>query len=680
MAKKQNKSDFQNFIDNIKDESDNYDYVCVRGKRCFNIISRLLPKIDFITFPALMLHYRELSDFYEKNKRFPKILLIDDLVFDDREMAHDLQQLEDLLAEELLDRKLLKKSDNYLYQVYQGLSNSITIHVLAKIDSRFICQDYLEKTNIEIERRIGELLNYSLNLEEKLKNWDIANTDYTYSVRSQELLDIILKQQNGRIDQTKWVRQEETCMGEPMILYTRLNGDTSTNRIDTIRIFPDRLSDYKELPLISSYTFFGALSEEESYQIINEVRKELEKLGLTKLAEILKMSNNDKINSILLEHKMKFISCILSVSMLYDFCNDMCSVEHLESGAMYGDFWKISRNFGKRTELTEEFKVIRKKEVRERLSSIILNIVDSNAKELIPYNADDVLNNGLNIESTNLDKIIDIMRNIMFRIEMQSKKLLKEETFNHFDAKNYQTNISDNETYGHDGIITFNKLFDLEEIKKSIKSYSDIYSLIFATIGLMDNHQANLNLKPITASKGNTIVQNCITTNEQATFYLPEKLAQLSPLIFVMERFTYGAPYARSANFRDLILACFGERAELILKSPFEFSNSIKKSLKEEIMNLTGEASLELALQKLFSNSERFYYGGFEFRDFDFNDLETISKKRLVPNTPKLKECLKVVINGEYGDDLIQQSSPKDEDSEKKYIKKRTSPKPNNNK
>ena len=677
MAKKQNKSDLQNFIDNIKDESDNYDYVCVRGKRCFNIISRLLPKIDFITFPALMLHYRELSDFYEKNKRFPKILLIDDLIFDDREMAHDLQQLEDLLAEELLDRKLLKKSDNYLYQVYQGLSNSITTHVLAKTDSRFVCQDYLEKLNIEIERRIGELLNYSLNLEEKLKNWDIANTDYTYSVRSQGLLDIILKQQNGRIDQTKWVRQEGNCMGERMILYTRLNGSTSTNRIDTIRIFPDRLSNYEELPLISSYTFFGALSENKSYQIINEVREELEKLGLTKLAEILKMSDNDKINNILLEHKMKLISCILSVSMLYDFCDDMCSVEHLESGALYGDFWKISRNFGKRTDLTEEFKVIRKKEVRERLSSIILNIVDSNAKELIPYNPDVVLNNKFNIGSTNLDRITDIMRNIMFRIEMQSRKSAYEQKTTEFDAKNYQTNISDNETYGHDGIITFNKLFDSEEIRQSIKSYSDIYSLIFATIGLMDNHQVNLTLKPITTSKGNTIIQNCITTNEQAMFYLPEKLSSLVPLIAVMERNSFGEPSCIAATFKHFILAGFGERAELILKSPFEFSNSIKKSLKEEITHLTGESSLELALQKLFSDSDRFYYGGFYFRLFDCDDLATFSKKRLVPNTPKLKECLKVVINGEYGDDLIQTSSPKDEDVEKKYIKKRIQPEKN---
>ena len=51
-------------------------------------------------------------DYYQQNNCFPKILLIDDLLFDGREMERDLTQLEVLLAEELLDRNEIKKSDN----------------------------------------------------------------------------------------------------------------------------------------------------------------------------------------------------------------------------------------------------------------------------------------------------------------------------------------------------------------------------------------------------------------------------------------------------------------------------------------------------------------------------------------------------------------------------------------
>lgn len=115
---------FKEFIDNIKEMSSDYDYVVVRSRRCFNIIARFLPKVDFMTFPALMLDYKKLADYYQQNNCFPKILLIDDLLFRGREMERDLTQLEVLLAEELLDRNVLKKTDNYLYTVYRNLADS----------------------------------------------------------------------------------------------------------------------------------------------------------------------------------------------------------------------------------------------------------------------------------------------------------------------------------------------------------------------------------------------------------------------------------------------------------------------------------------------------------------------------------------------------------------------------
>lgn len=101
---------FNDFIDGIKEMSSDYDYVVVRSRRCFNIISRFLSKVDFMTFSALMSQYKKLADYYQENNCFPKILLIDDLLFDGREMERDLTQLEVLLAEELLDRNILDLS------------------------------------------------------------------------------------------------------------------------------------------------------------------------------------------------------------------------------------------------------------------------------------------------------------------------------------------------------------------------------------------------------------------------------------------------------------------------------------------------------------------------------------------------------------------------------------------
>lgn len=676
--------EFWNFINDIKNCSSDYDYVCVRGKRCFNIMAAFLPDVDFITFSALMLKYKELVDYYQKNKRFPKILLIDDLIYNGRGMARDLQQLEDTLAEEFLDRKILNRTDNYLYHIYLKLTDSLTISVYDKsVNNLFIDRShYLETLDFKKESYYDELRDYTLRLGEKIKQWDIANTDCTYSARTineqnDRLEDIILKQQNGRIKGTKWVRQEGIHMGEPIILYTRLNGNESVNRVDTIRYFPNRIGDLS--PLISSYSFFGALSENTSYQLISDVRDELKKAGLNKLAEVLKMSDNEKINRILLESKMQLITFILSQNLFYEFCLDMVSVEHphnmdsvLNKLLFRGDRWKCVRNFGKKTDLVSEFTETAKKDLRKRLGSIILNVIDSNADELIPFNPDDVLNDEINTNETNLEKITDIMRNVLFRIEMQSRKLAYELDSNKFDASSYQTNISVNEPYGHDGFINFNQLFKLEEINHLMTSSNDIYSLIFATIGLVDNYHASLRLKSVSTPKGDAIVQNCIITHEQAGFYLPEKFSSLIESLAEMESNIFGSPQARLRYFRSFILGCVGIGIEpnTFHNESLEIIDDIKKAIIEEVIHLSGEENLELALKKIFGDVERFYCGGFSFNGFNFDNLKAIARQRSSSSLDihQLIKYLNDIGKTEWGDYWIQSSS-KDKDRKKKYKK-----------
>ena len=645
---------FKDFIDDIEEMSSDYDYVVVRSRRCFNIIARWLPNVDFIAFPALMSQYDKLADYYQKNKRFPKILLIDDLVFNGREMAHDLEQLEDILVEELLDRNILSRADNYRYSVHSRLADSITTYVYAKSAGPLFIDNgyeygYLAQLYFKRETYYDELRDYSLQLGEKLKKWDIANTDYTYSVRSQMMSDVILQQPNGRIGETNWVRQEGTCLGERMILYTRLNGSGTTNRIDTIRFFPNRISHFKELPFISSFSFFGTLSQNASIQLIREVRQELENAGLNKLAEILKESSNQKINFILLENQMNLISCILSVAICFDFFSDVLSEEQQKQTMIAGNFWKISRNFGKETELIEEFEAISKKDLRTRLGTIILNITDSNASELIPFNPNNLFNNDINMESINLEKITDTMRNVLFRVEMESQKSAYRQYAHpwRFDSNNYQTEISTDNPYNRDGIIGIKSLFDLEEIKQFLTSSSDIYSLIFAIIGLIDNYQASLKLKSFEIQNGNRIFQNCIITHEQAGFYFAEKFAPLIKALVINERETYGIDYFKPKEFRELIMSCFDTEAEIRIGSELvKISNDVRQQITKELTHLLGEENLNHALEKNFDDLERFYDAGFEFCGFNFDNLRAIARNRssTLGNNSQLEKCFCALI------------------------------------
>ena len=568
-------------------------------------------------------------------------------------MSRDLTQLEVLLVEELLDRKVLKKTDNYRYTVYRNLADSTTINVYAKprVIPRFIEYGYLDKIFSQKDEFGDDLLNHSLQLGEWLKQMDIANTASTYSVRSQCVNDIIFNHSNGRIGKTNWIRQEGICLGERMILYTRLNGKKTINRIDTIRIFPDRISNFKLLPLISSHSSFGTLSQNATLQLIMSIRQELENAGLNKLAEILETSDNEEINHILLENQMNLINCILSVTTLYDFFEDVIPEEQQEKLIVQGDFWKISRNFGKKTELIEEIKAIRKKDLRNRLKSIILNIIDSNASELIPFRP----NTDINAKESNLDKVVDTMREVLFRVEMEGEKSKLGQNHTTVDALKYQTNILANNPYNCDGIISFESLFNLEEIKRFITNPSDIYSLIFSIIGLMDNYQASLKAKSFITSQGSSIVQNCIITHEQASFYLPEKFTTLISILDEMERFSYGTLDARVSNFKAAFLGLFGIESLLLCRIPsFELPKDIKNQLMKEVSLLVNEENLDIAPQKLLQEVESFYRGGLNFTSFNFENLETIAKKRLsFTDTPILKEMLNYIVKTEHVEERV---------------------------
>ena len=667
---------FNDFINKVKKMSSDYDYVVVRGRRCFNIIARWLPELDFITFPALLSKYKELVNYYQENKCFPKILVIDDIswLYPCNGIAQDIELLGDILTRELLNRNVLKKSDDYpltqdfcfspsldcdtpepdnYRQVYSDLFYSISAYVFA---NSTYSSYFLPKTGAQCILPFNKLRDYSLQLGETIKRWDTANTDCTYSVKSQILHDVMLNQPNGRIGETNWIRQESICMGEPMILYTRLNGKNAINRIDTIRIFPKRISKFKELPFISSFSFFGILSQNASLQLIRSVRQELENAGLNKMAEILETSDNEEINHILLENQMQLIKCILSVAILIDFCYDVISEEELLNQLTFtGDFWKIMHNFGKEAALTEEFNAICKKNLRNRLKSIVLNIIDSNAEELIPLNPNEMLNSASNIEPINFDKIIDTMRMVLFQIEMQSEKIAGKEYLSEASGKYYLEKYASSESYGLEGTINLKKLFDLEEVKKFLTNSNDVYSLIFVIMNLIDNYQISLRLRPLTTPEGDTLVQNSIVTHELAGFYLPEKLSPLIEPLVVMELKTLYNPQDRVRIFRGFVKNCFGIESGIEHSDyPLKITDDPKRRMAEELSCYSHEENFELALKKLFDDVEEFYNSGKCFYGFYFHNLEAIANHRSSStDMPQLRECLNYIIKIAWGNSTI---------------------------
>ena len=54
--------EFGFFINCIERMAPEYDYVCAKERRCFNIVARFLPQVNMISSRALMVKYAEIAE------------------------------------------------------------------------------------------------------------------------------------------------------------------------------------------------------------------------------------------------------------------------------------------------------------------------------------------------------------------------------------------------------------------------------------------------------------------------------------------------------------------------------------------------------------------------------------------------------------------------------------------
>lgn len=541
-------NEFGFFINSIKRMAPEYAYVCAKERRCFNIVARFLPQVNMISSRALMLKYAEIAEYYRDNGRFPRILILDDLMIHGRGVAKVLQQLEDMLVIKLLDMGVLKRSDSYRYTVYKELTEAITVFVYARsIGVLFLEPNYTEKLLAVKKLYADEMRDLSLQLSIRMAQWDIANTSYVYSVRSDLITEHLLDQKDGRIGTSEWVRRKWNYGGEEMILYARLHGNKKVNRIDTMRFFPGRCSEEgwgkDPLPLLTSFSFFGDLRETTMRKLIKEVYQILQKAELYHLADILKEDSNEQINIVLMQTQIQLISFFLSVAMLMDFCIDIIPQDKLDDIAMRGDIWKISRNFGKHDEICPELMQIRRKALRNKLKDTILRVIDEEAEELIQISPSVALEQLGNDSKATMAVVNGELSKAIYHIEMNSERKAYELSARpyRFVPKEYQ------ERCGQDGVIS---LRDLAQKKHFGAGGANIFSYLAAFVAMMDSSAVSVRTKAIRGGNGEIRVSTLAKAGEKSAFYLPAKLAMFVPVFAFLEENTFNTPSTQKRTLR----------------------------------------------------------------------------------------------------------------------------------
>ena len=620
-------NEFWSFIDHIKKMAPKYDYVCARERRCFNLVARFLPEVDMISTRALTLKYAEIAEFYRENRRFPRILILDDLMIHGRGLAKLLQQLEDMLVIKLLDMGVLIRSDNYHYTVHRHLADAVTIFVYARNTGVvFLVDGYLERIRAVKKLYADEMRDLSLQLSTQMGQWDIANTSYVYSVRSEVITNCLFDQKDGRIGSSEWVRKTWSYGGEKMILYTRLHGRKTVNRVDTVRFFPGRCNSedsWREpLPLLTSFSFFGDLQESALRRLFKEVSGILQKAGLYKLADILKEDPNEQINFILLQTQIQLISFILSVAMLLDFCLDVIPQDRLNDIMMRGDIWKISRNFGRRDEIHSELMQIRKKALRTELKETILCMIDEEAEELIQVNPLEALEQFERDSNTQMDSVAFVnneVRRSIYHVGMKSERRAYEQSSRpyRFIPEEYQ------EYCGKDGLIS---LRDLAQKKQFSEKSGSVFSYLASFVAMMDSCAVSVRTKAIRSKNGETKVCTLAKAGEMASFYLPEKVAMFVPVFAALESNTFGSPEARKRNLKHylnkLIEIYFSQdRSKLSELLGDEDQVDMVKIAAFDSLDLYRKGELIEPNPAFMKEIDMFYEGGHSFNDWNFRNL-----------------------------------------------------------
>lgn len=627
-------NEFWSFVDHIKQIAPEYDYVCARERRCFNLVARFLPKVDMISSRALMLKYDEIAEYYRENGKFPRILILDDLMIHGRSVAKLLQQLEDMLAIRLLEMGVLKRSDNYRYTVYRNLADSVMILVYARnAGVIFLEEGYLERLSAVKELYAGEMRDLSLQLSRKMRQWDIANTSYVYSVRSEVIIECLRKQNNGQIGSSGWVRKTWSYSGEEMILYVRLHGRNAVNRVDTIRFFPGRCNrdnpQSESLPLLTSFTFFGDLQESVLHRLFEKVSGILQNVGLNRLADILKGNQNEQINCVLLQTQIQLISFILSVAMLREFCQNVIPYNRLNDIVMRGDIWKISRNFGRRDEIRSELLQIRGNALINELKEAILCVIDEEAEELIQLDSMKALAESRNdtiMSSAMIAAVNDDVRRAIYHVGMQSERSAYEQSSrpSRFMPEEYQ------EHCGSDGLIS---LKELARKKRFSEDSGSIFSYLSAFIAMMDSCAVGVRTKSICGKNGETKVCTLAKVGEMASFYLPEKLAMFVPVFAVLERNTFGTPDARKRNLRyylkELIRGYFSQDNSKLMNLVGDQNQAdLVRAIAVDALELKQKGGILVPSDKLLKEIDMFYDGGHSFYDWNFENLSV--KRKIV--------------------------------------------------
>ena len=621
--------DFQSFLEGIKENEDNFDYIVALDPRFFNLVCKYIPNLKkFTSLNGLIMQIDRIAEFYIENNNFTKILFIDDIIT----KAVPYKDITNFILEGVYTRinqiKPVKDFKN-VFEMRNNFFNSIKYvcyrfsrSIRGGSGSIYEHSDFLSSYLPILDGKVdyaGNLRVLKYQIEEIFKTRNVLNTTFFPSIHSKQLMDYLLKKETKMESKVEdWVLVPWTYNSEDMIMCCRL---TSEKYISTIRVFPNRNKENE--PWITSHTMLGKMDSDTLNNLCNTICNEFNWDITTPLGKILQEDSD------MVKVRAELVSFVISMIDLIDFtqCDE---IKALNIDLNNNDLQKISQYFGINDEISVIHKqletIIHNPQIALNLKKKIEYLVNNNASNILPtdlYQNAKYLNE--KISSKECSKITENVLKIFFRIalnkEFEMNNLLTKENKFFPEDIGYAANRY-NETYtdeflksslcGNAGVITNDCFFDLLMLlsgnKETAKLAEQIYQYLAAycmlcDAGIIENSVQYLsNFVPL------------IKTNEATTVYYPLRMRPfLICLTNCEDRYFYFASSRKNA-----LLKAYEFMREIILEYPDEIAKRLDFDDSEKIKWNHFLENLP-TIEDFITYTDWIYDAGKEYADWDFS-------------------------------------------------------------
>ena len=498
------------FFRKVAEISEQYEFISATERRCFNLAYKLMvgPSRDrLVSNCGLLLQHRQLAREYALHGRFPRVLLLDDLLVHGRGLGKFLHLLEYALEADL--REMLESLN--VGDFRRKLVQSIDIVVFARCKRPLLLEErYLNRLRAYQELSSNQIHDLSLQLTDSLTRFEIANTCFVYSCQ--------VDPATFDLKSNSWRRIEWTYRQETMELYVRF---FTSGRISTIRSFPGRYAAL-DAPFYTSFTMLGNLSSAAL------------DLCVEKLGRILKQSGSSysHLCGILLDNvtqvrnsKTQLLYFLCSVIDFRDFCQEMGQEFPL---TMDDDLDKVSRNFGLRGDLQPELgKLISSVDVLCQIKDVLYPILDQ-VLEPLGFMTEHT------VSEAPVEDVNKCIRDIFYEVGIASEALAvyHADAIHHFLPDAYQNYDRKRYKTPPDGILSIK---DFNMLADNVLELTNQYSRVAGFIAAMD--YGIMGARVQSSIYGDMEFALC-KAGEMATAYGPEQLAIALPAFELLERYS----------------------------------------------------------------------------------------------------------------------------------------------